>query len=122
MNPQKNTSQAEVRLQVLLLLLLLVTTLIVSRVARDHPQVKNPPETEEAAGEASSGEVFRIVFEDPEALQAWRCLSFAGKSTYSIKKKPAGDLALHARSQNNYSSLFRVVDVPLRAQPTLVWQ
>lgn len=66
--------------------------------------------------------VVDIRFDHPSVLRGWKEYAFNGKSQYKIEPDPAGETVLHASSRDTYSSLYKVVNVPLEAKPVLSWE
>ncbi len=68
------------------------------------------------------GGTIRIDFNYAGALRDWHDYAFSRKSVYRIEPDETGALALRATSRDAYSSIFKVINVPIESRPILSWQ
>ncbi len=117
--PEKKSFFKRYRLPLLLLGLLFSAALYAfSRVALS-PDTDLPEET---IPQADGHTLLHISFTEPASLKGWRAYTFNGKSNYEVEKDRSGQMALHASSKSAYSALFKIVNIPLSAQPQLSWE
>ncbi|MDD5670396.1 MAG: DUF3047 domain-containing protein [Candidatus Omnitrophica bacterium] len=74
------------------------------------------------ARDTKPAEVIDFRFDSPSAMEGWKTYVFNNKSRYVVEADSEAEWALHATSQNAYSTIFKVVNVPLETKPVLAWE
>lgn len=118
--PKKKKLRVSRRLTIILLL---AATLIAGYfIFRNTFFQFRPGEETESDIPLSSGQEISFDFGYPSALRGWREYAFNKKSEYKIEPDEYGEMTLHATSKDAYSTIFKIVNVPIETRPVLSWQ
>lgn len=119
-NPKENGCKLSRKLIVALLIIaaLLAAYFIFLKVSSRFQAKQNIQEETLSA----SGESLRFEFNKEDALKSWREFSFNRKSEYKIEPNEYGEKALHAKSRDAYSTIFKIMNISVDTRPILSWQ
>jgi hypothetical protein len=86
------------------------------------PSLSEESAAPQAGASGATSIAFDSLFTNPSALRSWHEHVFNRKTLYAIERGPQGEYALHAKSADSYSSLFRIVNIATSKKPILSWQ